>query len=179
MIQQDSSDPTGVVAVPPPRHGQQTGTLTRSRNRKANAALEMRLAGATWEQIAASLGFPSARAALVATEKALERQLNDQADRDQMRRMAGARLERLLRGVWTKAIDPEHPDQMTAVSKAREIIAQHAKLYGLDAPTEIVVHEPTRAELEAWVTAVVSGSALAVQEYDIITGEVVDAVPTQ
>src|SRR5580765_3180099 len=122
--------------------------MSRARSRKANAAIQMRLAGATWNEIAEALGYPSAWQALVSTEKALEKQLNTD-DRDKMRRLAGARLERLLLAVWPKAIDPGHPDHLLAVSKAREIVDRHAKLFGLDAPTEIIVHNPSQTELEA------------------------------
>src|SRR5215475_7110801 len=116
----------------------------------------MRLAGATWHEIAVGLGYPTERQALVSTERALVKQLQSTDDREKMRRLAGARLERLLRSVWPKAIDPDHPDHLTAVTKAREIVDRHAKLFGLDAPQEIVVHSPTQTELEAWVARVIA-----------------------
>jgi hypothetical protein len=166
---QDSSDPTGVR----PDHGRGGSTLARARTRKANAAVALRLSGATWGEIAEALGYPTARQALVATEKALERQLRD-TDREAMRRVAGARLERLLLSIWPKAIDGAHPEHLIAASKAREIVDRHAKLFGLDAPTEIVVHSPTQSELEAWVTRVAQLRAPHVEEYDILDGEVVD-----
>lgn len=177
MQAQDSSDPTGVADLTPRQHGTQN-TLVRARSRKANAAVQMKLAGATWAEIAEALGYPTARTAMVATEKALEKLLANPEDRVAMRVMAGARLERLLRSVWSKAINPDSPDHLVAVSKARDIIDRHAKLYGLDAPTEIIVHNPTTQELEAWVARVVTGSGEPVQEFDIIEGTVMeDAVP--
>jgi len=173
MVQrQDSTDPTG-VAAPARLHDSPGNNAGRARIRKANAALQMRYAGATWQEIATALGYPTPRTAMVATEKALERELANADDRDKMRKLAGARLERLIRAVWPKAIDPNHPDQMIAVSKAREVIGQHAKLFGLDAPTEIIVHNPTQAELDAWVARVTAHQMPAVEEYDIIMGEVV------
>ena len=174
MQYQDSSDPTGV-------HGE-TGaevpgnSVSRARMRKANSALQMRLAGATWNEIATALGYPTARTALVATEKALERELRHTDDREKMRRLAGARLDRLLRSVWSKAIDTQSPDQLLAVSKAREVIADHRKLFGLDAPVEVVVHNPTQAELEAWVAKVSQVAIPKVPEYNIVTGEVIGGV---
>ncbi len=170
MQQQDSHDPTGVAAAKPhDSHGNSAG---RARNRKSNAALQMRYAGATWAEIAMALGYPTPRAAQVATERALERELANADDREKMRRMAGARLERLVRAVWSKAIDPESPDQMVAVGKARELVADHRKLFGLDAPTEVIVHNPTETELAAWVSKVVAEHMPVVEEYDIIAGEI-------
>ena len=45
---------------------------------------------------------------------------------------------------------------------------RHAKLYGLDAPTEVVVHNPTQTELEAWVTRLLAATEPRVVGYDII-----------
>jgi hypothetical protein len=166
-MRQDSTHPTG-VAAPTRKHGEPgNDTAVRARDRKANAAIQMRLAGATWDEVAEALGYPTPRQALVATEKALEKQLQDSGDREQMRRMAGARLDRMLRAVWTKAIDPQSPEQMAAQREARATIAQHAKLFGLDAPTEHVIHSPTRDELERWVSHVTSTQVPDVQEVDI------------
>lgn len=165
-MQQDSSDPSG-VRDDSPRGNKE---VARARMRKTNAALQLRLAGATWEEVALAVGYPTARQALVAVERSLERQLNE-ADRTKMRQIAGLRLERLLRGVWNKAIDPENPEHLAAVTKAREVIAQYSKLYGLDAPTEITFHSPTQAELEKWVATVVSAAVPELEEADILEGE--------
>lgn len=170
MQAQDSSDPTGVAEVP----GTGKGHVSVARTRKANSAVQMRLAGATWAEIAEVLGYPTARQALVSVEHTLEKQLLTE-DRDHLRRVAGARLDRLLRSVWPKAIDPSHPDHLLAVTKAREIVDRHAKLFGLDAPVEVIVHNPTQAELEEWVARVVAVRTPDVVEYDIIAGQVLAA----
>ena len=178
MIAQDSTDPTG-VAAPKRVHGDGTQDIAarRARARKANAAVQMRLAGATWGEIAEALGYPTPRQALVATEKALEKQLRDESDKKAMRALAGARLERLLRSVWSKAIDPDNPDHLVAAGRALAIADRHIKLFGLDAPAEIVVHSPTMTEIERWVAAVLTSSVDAVPTYDIIAGEVVEEEP--
>jgi hypothetical protein len=170
---QDGNDPTGVGGGAK-GHRSPGNEASRARARKSNAAIQLRLAGATWEEIAISLGYPTPRQALVATERALEKQLDTDIDREKMRRLANARLERLLRSVWTKAIDPEHPDHLIAVTKAKELIDRHAKLFGLDAPTEVVVHTPTQQELEVWVSKVVLALNPPIEEYDILDGEIID-----
>lgn len=166
-MQQDSSDPTGVSAP----EGNRDKEVIRARDRKANAALQMKMAGATWDEIAEVIGYPTARLALVATERALEKELKTGEGQAYMRGLAGKRLERILRGVWTKAINPDHPEHLAAVTKARELIAQHSKLYGLDAPTEMVVHSPAQQELEKWVAEAVSHTVPQLEEANIFDVE--------
>lgn len=171
MQHQDSTDPTGVRGEAAGNHAGGVvvpgNSVSRARNRKANAAIALRIAGATWSEIALTVGYPTARAALTATEKALEKQLQTE-DRDVLRNLVGARLDRLLRSTWTKATDEDHPEHLIALTKAREVLSDHRKLYGLDAPTEIVVHSPTLSEIEQWVTRVAKTSLPAVEEFDIL-----------
>lgn len=170
-MQQDPTHPTGVSSDE--KEGT-SGEVVRARDRKANAAIQLRIAGATWDEIAQSLGFPTARSALVATERALEKELKAEENQTAMRSLAGKRLERLLRGVWTKAIDPAHPEHLVAVDKARQIIDRHAKLYGLDAPTEVVVSNPAQQELEKWVATVIQEKQPALEEANIFDIEVME-----
>jgi hypothetical protein len=169
-MSQDSSDPTGVSTDGTGR----PSALVRARERKAASALQMRLAEATWEEICEVVGYPTPRLARVAVERALEAELRgDEDSKEKMRKIAGMKLDRLLRSVWVKAVDPNNPEHLQAVAKARELIDRHAKLYGLDAPTEVVVHSPTANELEQWVAAVV-GVGPKVEEFDIFEGEVIE-----
>lgn len=168
---QDSSAPGGVADTRPKQDG---NDAINARRRKADAALSMSLSGATWGEIAQTLGFATPRAARLATEKALVRNLEREEDREKMRRLSGARLERLLRGVWNKAINPNDPEQMVAVSRSRELIADYNKLYGLNAPSELVVHSPTQSELEDWVLRMTATMVPEVIEPDIFEGEVVE-----
>jgi anti-sigma factor RsiW len=173
MQAQDSSHPTGVAD----NSERGNKTVSRARDRKANAAIQLRIAGASWEEVAETLGFPTGRLALVAVEKALEKELKTEESQKHMRQMAGQRLDRLMRAVWPKAINPDHPEQLQAVDRARQIIGQHTKLYGLDAPTEYVVTSPSQAELEKWVSEVISVQSPALQEDDIFDAEVLEDGP--
>jgi hypothetical protein len=176
-IKQDSTHPTGVDG-PVRKHGEGGNrSIDRARQRKANAAVEMRLAHATWEEIAEVLGYPTARQALVATEKALEDHVLNMEDREALRAMAGARLERLTKAVWPKAIDQKHPDQMAAQREARANMDRYIKLFGLDAPTEVVVHSPTENEIEQWVNSVTMGQTPTVEEPDIFEIDTVEEEP--
>lgn len=170
MLEQNSEDPTGISHNTP----RGDSGVARARDRKASAAIQLRKAGASWEEVAEVIGFPTARAALVATERALERELKTEESQKYMRTLAGQRLERLLRGVWAKAINDEHPEHLAAVDRARQIIDRHSKLYGLDAPTEFVVHSPTQAELERWVSTVIATQQPALEEADIFDADILE-----
>lgn len=91
-----------------------------------------------------------------------------------MRDLAGRRLERLMRAVWAKAIDPKSPEQMAAQDRAAARIMEYAKLYGLLAPSEMVVHSPSKDELHSFVSKVVAGQNAALDEDDIFDAEVLD-----
>jgi hypothetical protein len=167
---QDANDPTGIAQTGIGAHS------TRARERKQNAALQMKLAGATWQEVAEVIGYPTARQAIVAVEQSLERELAHPDSQAQLRAMAGKRLERLLRSTWPKALNDENPEHLQAVGKAREILGDYAKLFGLNAPTEVTVHNPTTAELDKWVASVTAANAPPVTEYDIIAGEIEEAL---
>lgn len=162
MIEQDPTHPTGVSAD---ENGERKDAI-RARERKANAAIQMKAAGAEWSEIAEVLGYPTGRHALVAVENALERELNE-TDKTFLRSLTSKRLERLIRSVWPKALDETSPEQMVAVGRARELIADHRKLFGLDAPTEVSVHTPDSAEIQSWVAKVAAIGAPKLEEDNI------------
>lgn len=169
MVQeQDSSDPTGVSST-----NDNDNDTIRARDRKANAALQLAVAGTDWEDIAKALGFPTARAARVATETALEKELRSHS-KEFLRQIASKRLERLLRAAWPKAINGDSPEQLPAIGKAREVIADFRKLHGLDAPMEVAFYSPAEGEIEQWVASQIIKDAPALEEADIFEGEVIE-----
>lgn len=180
---QDPSHPTGVSVdgKTAEKHA------TTARQRKGDAALALRIgvdedkptalqeAGYHWDEIARILGFPSPRAAQVAAEKTLQRRLSDdEGSVAKMRDLVGRRYERLLRAVWAKSIDPTNEDQMAAQDRARAVLNDYVRLYGLAAPQEMVVHTPSASELQAFVSKVVTGAAAGLEEDDILDADIVD-----
>lgn len=144
--------------------------------RTGAAALALRLAGAGYDEIADALALASATIARDHVEAALEARAWDDVDgRTKLRAEAGARLDRLLRSVWQKATTPDHPEHLQAVKVARELVAQHSKLYGLDAPAEVVIHTPTASEIDRWVAEMISQSSsdLLAMEAPIVEAEVI------
>jgi hypothetical protein len=153
----------------------------RARNRKANSAVQLRVEGYDWAEIAEVVGYPDAHRARVSVELALERELKSPESQVFMRSLASSRIDRLLLSVWEKATDPEHPEHLFAVDRASKLIAQHTKLHGYEAPAEMVIHSPSTPEIERWVSEIVSTAQPALEEADIfsdtVEGEVVpDAV---
>ena len=138
-------------------------------NRSGRAATALRLAGASYADIAETLGFSSTEKARNAVEQDLALRPDDEESRTKLRGEEAARIERLLRGVWTKATDPTSPEHLPAARVALALIDRHARLLGLDMPTEVVVYTPTTTEIETWVSQVVSGSEITtVEEPDVL-----------
>ncbi len=104
----------------------------RERERKA---MELRLAGATYAQIAQALGISQAGAhkAVMRALKRLNEKLNEQAE--QVRRLELERLDRMLLALWPQAQKGNHG----AVDRILRIMERRARLLGLDAPKSVDV----------------------------------------
>ena len=148
-------------------------TLPRGRKKRGEAAVALRMAGASYDDIANTLGYKNASTVSAVVERSLAAGLTDD-QRDSARELAGRRIERLLRAVWGKATNEAHPEHIAAVRTARELIDRHSRLYGLDAPTQMVVRTATTDQLEQWVTTVLAHAVPEVEEADVIDVEVED-----
>lgn len=169
-MQQDSSDPTGVAKVDDVNPSKE---LVRARERKANASLDMALHGANWDQIAEVMGYPTPRLAKVAVELALEKNLST-VDKQKMRLLIQGRYNAMVQAVASKALDEDHPEQLAALGRYREITADVRRMWGLDAPQEVLVTNPTEREITEWVGLTVSTGLPQVEEDDIVEGEVLE-----
>lgn len=153
-----------------------------SARRRASSALAMRTAGADYEEIRETLGFRSVAHARGVVERELVAQSPDPDGEQAARRreLAGKRFERLLRGLWSKAINPDSPEHLAAVRTAADLITRHSKLLGYEAPTEVVVHSPSTEEIAAWVLMVQEQAARpTVIEADIFAIEAGDGHDAQ
>jgi hypothetical protein len=164
-------------AQPDPIHDEKALTKAnadleaKDRKSRQEAAVALRIAGATYSDIARTLDYASAALARQAVERSLATTAGTES-REQLRFIEARRLERLLRGLWKKATDETNEEHLAAVRTAIAVIDRHAKLYGLDAPQEMVVYTPAASELEAWVANMakqVRGEFP--EEADIITAE--------
>lgn len=105
----------------------------------AEAAVAMFVWGANYTDIKNKLGYSSARHARVAVERALAASADSEDDRDKMRVVISKRLNRLLGAHMSKAVDPKDPEQLAYSARVLAIIDRQAKLYGVDAPTQIQI----------------------------------------
>lgn len=139
--------------------------------RQGLAAVALRLAGASFAEVAEALGIGN----VVEARKMIESALANQVDidgREHLRAEESARLDRLQRSVWTKATSADHPEHLQAVKVVLQISESRRRLLGLDAPAEITIHTPTQDEIERWVNAVAGAS---IEEFTIIEADVVGA----
>lgn len=142
---------------------------------RANAGVALRIAGASWSDIARTVGYSSAHRARQAVERALADTADDPEDRAAQRNLADRRLNRLLQSVMGKAVDPMNPDQIAFNRQALALVDRIARLHGVDAPTAVEYTTPS-AERVAQVVGQVIGLIRTEQaaEADIIDAEIVE-----
>lgn len=129
----------------------------RDKVRKALSVLQLRESGYQFDEIAEILGFPDSSSAEREFTKGMVALLKENPDvLNHLRDLTGRRLERLLRAVWAKALDPHNPEQMVAHQRALAVIDRHAKLYGLDAATKVDVEiSPTQKQMSEFISEVI------------------------
>lgn len=112
--------------------GRNSNSKEYDRAERKRNALELRLAGASYRDIAQALDISPATA-MQDCKEALADIPMQQAD--EMRTVELSRLDRLQRAVWPKAIKGD----LQAVDRAIKIIDRRAKLFGLDAPQQVQI----------------------------------------
>lgn len=119
---------------------------------KERQVIEMRRAGATFDDIAHTLGFAHASGAYQAFQRAMSRTLTN-AGTEELRTAEADRLDRLQRAVWVQALNGDLP----AVNTVLRIMERRARLLGLDAPlrAEVKVEQHDPASIDAEVARLV------------------------
>lgn len=97
---------------------------------RARKALDLKIAGATYQRIGDTLGMSRSGAA-----KAVERAMRDLREEvreaaAELREIESARLDRMLLGIWQKA----RSGDLAAIDRVLRIMERRARLYGLDGP---------------------------------------------
>lgn len=118
-------------------------TNTRAMNARAREvkALEMRMSGLPYSQIAASLGYKGRSSAYSAVMRVLDRREQEPAEK--VRNLELQRLERLLMAYWPRAIRKRAPD-VHAAKMCLDILTRRARMLGLDAPVKVDITDLVR-----------------------------------
>lgn len=144
------------------------------RKSRTEAAIGLKVAGANYSEIAEVLGYANVDAARTAVERGIAATATED-DRKHQREIASRRLDRLLRGIWKKATDEGNPEQLSAARTALALVDRHIRLWGADAPSEMVIYSPSTGELEAWIAKMARQVRAGLpEELDIIESEVIE-----
>jgi hypothetical protein len=101
---------------------------------KEQHALELRLAGHTYDAIAAQVGYASRSSAYRAVARAFHRiRAHTDQTAEQLRELEDGRLDRLLRAIDDKV----QQGDLAAIDRALRISHARRELWGLDAPVQI------------------------------------------
>lgn len=137
---------------------------------RAQAALTLKMSGANYANIADTLGYADPKTARREVERLLA-SAGGEEDVGKQRVLNTRRLERVLQSLWSRATNPKDTEHLAYARTALLYIDRIVKLQGLDAPSQVVVHTPERAEITAWIEQMVSAVAGA---NDVLEAEVVD-----
>jgi hypothetical protein len=105
-------------------------------------ALELRLAGLTFEAIAQRIGYSNRSSAADAVTAALRATV--QVPADDLRELECERLDSLLNAMWPKAVGGSH----LAVDRCLAIMERRSRLLGLDAPLRVRQEVITAADID-------------------------------
>jgi hypothetical protein len=142
---------------------------------RAAAAVQMAVEGAAYSDIAKVLDYETPAAAKKAVWNTIGDVEIDPQEVQRKRELMGRSLGKLLTSCMRRATNPHDPDHTTYVRTSLAIMDRQARLYGLDAPTNLVVHTPTQREIDAYVEQVrhIHLVAAGDLEADILEAEVV------
>lgn len=148
---------------------------TKLRRRRPEAAAILLVNGMDVSAIAQMLEYPDETTCYKDIENAIAKIGLDSWDKQQLRQIMGARLEKAWQIAITNAGRRGYPAREAAMSNAIRAAERLIKLYGLDAPTEVVVHTATSEQINAWVASMLAEKtkALPEEKADVISGTVV------
>lgn len=128
-------------------------------------AVTMRLAGMTYEQVAAECGYSTKDAARQAVLRALSRIETERVE--QYRTLENARLDRAQAAIWPKVIE----GNLHAVEVFLRLSARRARMNNLDPPQALSISTPDRVQLEAMITDFRQGIVTVLGEVEAVSDE--------
>lgn len=168
-----SENPFDSIDVADPDQRKALNEVDKS-STKAEAAVTMAMYGASDSDIAKTLHYSSPYRARMAVERALAGAEHTLDDQEKVRKLIGKRLNRLLAAHMGQALDVNNPNQLAHSARALAIVDRQAKLYGVDAPTQIQV-SMADSEIQEFIEAMLPATMqdkLAI-EADILDAEII------
>lgn len=142
---------------------------------RMEAAIAMRVYGAPYSEIARVCGYANVAAARQAVERGLAATVGNE-DKAQRRLLESRRIERMIRSVMGRATNEKDEQHLGYVRTALALVDRHARLWGLDAPQEMILYNPSAGEIEAWLdTKRQLLQKDLPEEADIIEGHVIES----
>jgi hypothetical protein len=134
----------------PASKAQQAATADRRKK-----AIALKLAGLDYQSIADQLGYADRAAAWIDIDRALKKNLREEAEAaDTLRHVEIQRLDRLQAALWPKAIKGD----TKAADTTLRIITARCKLEGVEPPTQIALEH--RLDMEGELVAAALSAAL-------------------
>ena len=144
---------------------------SRDGTRAGKAAVELRVTGASYQEVAEVLALSSAQEALGLGRTRTGRPPLPPESVEVQRAEASERILPLLAAVMRQSHQPDDPEHLTATRVAlASSTATSDSTAWTDRPKSIL-HTPTAHELETWVATVVAHTSPTVEEADIIDDE--------
>jgi len=165
--------------------------IERLNQNSINAAVSLKIKGASYAEIAEVLEYESPAYARAAVERALA-QTHGEEDKAALRNLSTARLEKMLQALAPSAMNPTvrirvgrsketdeqlyeempNPELLPASRQYLAVLDRAIKLHGLDAPTQLQFVDPKTEEFARIIEMV----ARAQGEHVPIEGDIEDAV---
>lgn len=143
-------------------------------NRTA-AALQLRIDGAGFADIAKVLQLASPAEARRLVDKALAEIPTDMNEVERIRDLESRRIERILISLMKRGTNPKDPDHLAYARTALAAIKQQTDLHGAAMPTKVdITYNPSAQQLEKWVGQITAQAHAGVVEGDILDVEVIE-----
>lgn len=142
---------------------------------RAAAALQLRIDGAGFADIAKVLDLKSPGEARRMVDKALADIPTDMDEVDRIRDLESRRIERILISLMKRGTNPKDPDHLAYARTALAAIKQQTDLHGAAMPTKVdITYNPSAQQLEKWVGQITAQAHASVVEGDILDVEVIE-----
>lgn len=137
------------------------------------AALNAKIAGASYSEIAEMYGYGSPASARRAIERACAEAAASDDDRDKVRWLLDQRLERLWTSVSRRAVDPSDPAHLDYAAAALRIIDRKMNLFQLGGTNVVITPSADRVrEVVTQIESLITSGEQA--EADIMDAEVIE-----